>query len=29
MHAGMTDYVAKPVDMETVASIIQSTLAAR
>jgi signal transduction histidine kinase/ActR/RegA family two-component response regulator len=29
MHAGMTDYVAKPVDMETVASIIQSTLDAR
>ncbi len=29
MHAGMTDYVPKPVDMETVAAIIQSTLAAR
>ena len=29
MHAGMTDYVAKPVDMETVASIIRSTLDAR
>ncbi|WP_419788219.1 response regulator [Pseudodesulfovibrio sp.] len=25
-HAGMTDYVAKPVDMETVAAIIQATL---
>lgn len=29
MHAGMTDYVPKPVDMDTVAAIIRSTLDAR
>ena len=29
MHAGMTDYVPKPVDMETVAAIIRATLDAR
>jgi len=26
MHAGMDDYIAKPVDIDTVASIVQSTL---
>jgi CheY-like chemotaxis protein len=26
IHAGMDDYVSKPVDVDTVAAIIQSTL---